>query len=80
MLEIEHINMAYNETTKFGQFPNGQEAAIEALLNEWDTLKILRHKLKYEQPAVVLNPRALVQVDNDENGRPDFPDPTTRRY
>ena len=50
MLTIERINMDYNKATNFGQFPNGQEAEIEALLAEWDTLKALRHKLKYEQP------------------------------
>jgi hypothetical protein len=47
MLEIERANMAYNKATNFGQFPNGQEAEIEAMLAEWDGLKIRRLQLKY---------------------------------
>jgi hypothetical protein len=46
MLEIERKNMAYNEATTFGQFPNGQETYIEAILAEWDQLKAIRHQLK----------------------------------
>lgn len=46
MLEIERQNMAYNEATNFGMFPNGQEAEIELILEEWDNLKILRLQLK----------------------------------
>jgi hypothetical protein len=47
MLQIERINMAYNEKTDFGNNPNGQEAEIKFLLDEWDKLKIERKKLKY---------------------------------
>lgn len=47
MLEIERINMVYNQTTTFGQLPNGQEDEIEALLAEWDTLKVRRLQLKH---------------------------------
>lgn len=46
MLEIEQINMEYNEQTGFGKNPNGKEAEIESLLQEWDRLKLLRQKLK----------------------------------
>lgn len=49
MLEIERINMAYNEATNFGRRPNGKEAEIAALLQEWDELKALRSDLKYSQ-------------------------------
>ena len=49
MLEIERINMAYNEATNFGQNPNGQEPEIEDLLKEWDHLKVRRLDLKYSQ-------------------------------
>lgn len=47
MLEIERENMAYNKATNFGQFPNGQEAHIEAILAEWDILHARRNELKY---------------------------------
>jgi hypothetical protein len=46
MLEIERKNMEYNKATNFGQFPNGQEAEIELILEEWDKLKVLRIQLK----------------------------------
>lgn len=46
MLEIERINMAYNKATDFGNNPNGQEAKIKSLLDEWDHLKIRRQRLK----------------------------------
>ena len=46
MLEIERINMAYNEATNFGLNPNGQEAYIKHLLCEWDHLKHRRQRLK----------------------------------
>jgi hypothetical protein len=49
MLEIERINMAYNQATNFGQNPNGKEDEIEALLKEWDNLKAARNELKYSQ-------------------------------
>jgi hypothetical protein len=52
MLKIERINMDYNKATTFGQFPNGQEAEIEALLSEWDSLKVRRLQLKYNSPLV----------------------------
>jgi hypothetical protein len=46
MLEIERTNIAYNQATNFGMFPNGQEAEIELILEEWDNLKVLRIQLK----------------------------------
>lgn len=46
MYAIEQINHRYNLATTFGQFPNGQEAYIEQLLNEWDHLKCRREKVK----------------------------------
>ena len=46
MLEIEKINMAYNEATNFGNIPNGEEETIKSLLQEWDELKKERSALK----------------------------------
>lgn len=67
MLEIERKNMDYNKSTNFGQNPNGQEEELKRLLAEWDTLKILRQKLKEPEDG-------RIQVEADENGRPLFPE------
>jgi len=46
MLFIERVNMVYNESTDFGQNPNGFESEMDKLLAEWDILKVERQHIK----------------------------------
>lgn len=46
MLDLENTIAVYNRASQYGSVPNGQEAFIEHLHNEWDHLKCRRDKVK----------------------------------